>query len=131
MTLCCGPELRPYIEAAVGVVLPENATFIGDVRDGQVHSVAAFVNWCGHDVEVHMASSGAMSRAFLKRLGEYAFGELGCTRASCRVADDNPWKNVLTRLGWVQEGRLRRGFDGVSIDMLIFGILKEDYRYGR
>jgi hypothetical protein len=129
--LCTGDELRPYIQATIGVTLPENATFIGDVRDGAVHSAAAFVNWCGHDVEVHLASAGVLSRAFLRRLGEYVFGELGCTRASCRVAADNPWKNVLTRMGWVQEGRLRRGFDGVSIDMLIFGILKEDYRYGR
>lgn len=129
--LCTGDELRPYLEAGVGVTLPENAAFIGDVRDGKVHSVAAFVNWCGHDVEVHMFSSGVMGRAFLKRMGEYVFGELGCSRASCRVADDNPWKNVLTRMGWVQEGRMRRGFDGATIDMLIFGLLKEDYRYGR
>ena len=129
--LCGGDELRPYVEATIGVTLPENATFIGDFRNGAVHSAAGFVNWCGHDVEVHLASAGALSRAFLKRLGEYVFGELGCARASCRVAADNPWQNVLTRMGWRQEGRLRNGFDGVSIDMLVFGILKEDYRYGR
>lgn len=129
--LCTGDELRPYIEATIGVTLPENATFIGDFRGGVVHSAAAFVNWCGHDVEVHLASDGVLSRAFLKRLGGYVFGELGCTRASCRVAADNPWQNVLTRMGWVPEGLLRRGFDGVSIDMLVFGILREEYRYGR
>ena len=129
--LCTGDELRPYVEATIGVTLPEYATFIGDYRDGLVHSAAAFVNWCGHDVEVHLASAGALSRAFLRRMGQYVFGELGCTRASCRVAANNPWRDVLTRMGWQQEGRLRRGYDGVSIDMLVFGILKEEYRYGR
>lgn len=129
--LCTGEELRPYVEGTIGVVLPENATFIGDFRDGLVVSAAGFVNWCGHDVEVHLASAGALGRAFLKRMGQYVFGELGCSRASCRVAADNPWRDVLVRMGWQQEGRLRRGFDGVSVDMLVFGILKEDYRYGR
>ena len=129
--LCTGDELRPYVEATIGITLPEYATFIGDYRDGLVHSAAAFVNWCGHDVEVHLASAGALSRAFLRRMGQYVFSELGCTRASCRVAADNPWRDVLTRMGWQQEGRLRRGYDGVSIDMLVFGILKEEYRYGR
>ena len=128
--LCTGDELRPYVEATIGVTLPEYATFIGDYRDGLVHSAAAFVNWCGHDVEVHLASAGALSRAFLRRMGQYVFSELGCTRASCRVAADNPWRDVLTRMGWQQEGRLRRGYDGVSIDMLVFGILKEEYSYG-
>ena len=67
----------------------------------------------------------------MKRLGKYAFDELGCARVTCRVASDNPWCEVLTRVGFTLEGRMRRGFDGATIDMMIFGVLKEEYRYGR
>lgn len=129
--LCTGEEIRPYVEANIGATLPESATFIADYRDGQIVSAAGFANWFGHDVEVFLASAGALGRGFLKRLGRYAFDELGCTRVTCRVASDNPWCEVLPRVGFVPEGRMRRGFDGQSIDMIIFGVLKEEYRYGR
>ncbi len=127
--LCAGEELRPYIERGIGVPLPEKAYFIGKTRDGQVCSVAGWANWYGHDAEIYMWSSGTMTRDFLKRIGKYSFQELGCRRITCRVAADNPWKDVLVRLGFVQEGCLRGGYDG-QIDMLVFGILKEEYRYG-
>lgn len=129
--LCTGEEIRPYVEANIGATLPENATFIADYRDGQIVSAAGFASWYGHDVEVFLASAGALGRGFLKRLGKYAFDELGCARVTCRVASDNPWCEVLTRVGFTLEGRMRRGFDGATIDMMIFGVLKEEYRYGR
>ena len=69
-----------------------------------------------------------MHRDFLKGIGRYAFDDLGCRRVTCRVAADNPWCKVLVRLGFVQEGCLRGGYDG-EIDLLIFGIKKEEYRY--
>lgn len=129
--LCIGEEIRPYVESNIGATLPENATFIADFRDGQIVSAAGFANWFGHDVEVFLASAGALGRGFLKRLGRYAFDELGCARVTCRVAADNEWCSVLPRVGFVEEGRIRRGFDGADIDMMIFGVLKEEYRYGR
>ena len=127
--LCAGDELRPYIEHGIGVPLPEKAYFIGKVKDGEVVSVAGWANWYGHDAEIFMWSAGTMTRDFLKRIGQYSFSDLGCKRITCRVAADNPWKDVLVRLGFVQEGCLRGGYDG-EIDMLVFGILKEEYRYG-
>ena len=128
MSLCTGDALRHYLERGVGAHVPENATFIGKVKDGMVVSVAGWANWCGHDAEIFMWSSGTMTRDFLKRIGHYSFGEMGCSRITCRVAADNPWKDVLTRLGFVREGCLRGGYDG-QIDMLIFGIKKDEYRY--
>ena len=97
--LCTGDEIRPYVEANIGAKLPDSATFIADYRDGQIVSAAGFANWFGHDVEVFLASAGALGRGFLKRLGRYAFDELGCTRVTCRVASDNPWCEVLPRVG--------------------------------
>lgn len=130
MTLCVGSELRGPLEAALGASVPENASFIGDFRDGSVVSVAGFANWYGHDVEVFLASAGSLGRAFIKRVGEFAFSELGCCRMSCRVSADNPWAVKLERLGFVLEGRMRKAFDG-EIDMLVMGCLKEDWKYGK
>lgn len=128
--LCTGDELRVPLESALAASIPEKAYFIGDFRDGAVVSVAGFANWYGHDVEVFLASSGSLGRAFLKRCAAYAFGELGCMRMSCRVSADNPWNETLPRLGFVLEGRMRHAFDG-QIDMLVYGCLKEEWKYGR
>lgn len=130
MTLCAGAELRIPLETALGASIPEKAYFIGDFRDGDLVSVAGFANWYGHDVEVFLASMGTLGRAFLKRCGKYAFEELGCLRMSCRVSADNPWNETLPRLGFKLEGRMRHAFDG-QIDMLVYGCLKEEWKYGR
>lgn len=100
------------------------------MKDGEPASIAAFAQWFGHDAEIFMWSAGTMHRDFLRALGKYAFTDLGCKRITCRVAADNPWRHVLVRLGFVLEGALRGGYDG-EIDLLIFGVLKEEYRYGR
>lgn len=129
--LCTGEQLRPMLEAAVGVKIPEAATFIGRVTDGRVTEIAGFCNWVGHDCEVHLWCAGVLHRDFLKRLGRYAFDELKCQRVTCRVAGDTPeWHDQLRRIGWVREGCLRGGLDG-DIDLLIFGMKRDEYRYGR
>lgn len=111
--------------------MPEPATFIGKLgADGQPVNLAAFGNYFGHDAEVFLWSSGTLHRDFLKALGRYAFGDMQCKRITCRVAGDNPWRHTLTRLGFVHEGTMRGGYDG-DIDLLIFGILRDEYRYGR
>lgn len=126
--LCTGEELRPYIEAGLDVELPSPAVFIGKWVDGPA-SIAAFTNWCGHDAEISLWSRGRLSRDFLKRIGRYAFEELGCARVTARVRADNPWAQHLERLGFVREGCLRGGYDGHT-DMLIYGIKRGEYRYG-
>lgn len=92
--------------------------------------MAAFANWYGHDAEIFMWSAGSMSRGFLRALGRYAFRDLGCLRLTSRVAASNPWSSVIVRLGFVEEGRLRRGYDG-NVDLIIFGLLRDEYRYGQ
>ena len=123
-----GPSFRPFLEAALGCAIPEPAEFIAKVVDGKPASIAAFASWFGHDAEIFMWSAGTMHRDFLKALGRYAFDVLGCKRITCRVAADNPWAKTLVRLGFVQEGCLRGGYDG-QIDLLIFGVLREEYRF--
>jgi RimJ/RimL family protein N-acetyltransferase len=129
--LCAGEELRPFLEAALATTLPQAATFIGRLTDGELSEIAGFCNWVGHDAEVHLWCSGTLHRDFLRRIGRYAFDEMGCQRITCRVAgDSHDWHAQLERMGFVREGRLRGGFDG-QIDLLIFGIKRDEYRYGK
>lgn len=127
--LCTGEELRPYIEAGLDVELPRPAVFIAKWAADGPASIAAFTNWRGHDVEVSLWSLGRLSRDFLRRIGRYAFTELGCARATALVRADNPWAHHLERLGFVREGCLRGGYDGRT-DMWIYGVLRGEYRYG-
>ena len=126
-----GEALRPIIEAGLGYTLPEAATFIGRLEGDTPVTVAAFSSWVGHDAEVSLWTAAPFTRGFLKTLGEYAFGVMGCKRITCRAAGDVPeWHSQLERMGFVREGCLRGGLDG-EIDLVIFGIRKEEYRYGR
>ena len=127
--LCAGEDLRPILERELGAELPKAATFIGRITDERITEIAAFCNWVGHDAEVHLWCSGTLHRDFLRRIGHYAFDEMGCKRITCRVAGDTPeWHAQLARMGFVREGCLRGGLDG-DRDLLIFGIKRSEYRY--
>lgn len=133
--LCGGDELRPYIEAGLGTQLPEVCQFIGKVRSGEVVAVAAFHGWrgvAGHyfDVEISLWSSRGLSRDFLQRVARYAFEELRVSRVTSLVRADNPWHRVITKVGFVPEGRIRGGADG-TVDLLVFGIRPGEFRYER
>lgn len=137
--LCTGNDLRPVIEAGLGSALPDNCQFIGDVREGNVVSVAAFHGWRGDvidgawrgfDAEIALWSSGRMGRAFLARCDRYAFTELGLSRLTALVRADNPWHRVITRVGFRKEGQLRGGADGTT-DLIVFGIRPGEFAYVR
>ena len=129
MVLCDGEELRPYLESGVGHELPAGSYFVGQF-DGAVTAVAGFSDWNRIDVELSLWSAGRLSRAFLRRLWAYCFDELGCARVTARTSAENVrCINVLERVGFTLEGRLRKAFDGKT-DLLIFGLTREDFRYG-
>lgn len=128
MSLCTGEELRPIIEAGLDARIDTPAQFIANFRDGRVVAVAAFSNWRRHDAEIALWSRGGLSRDFLEALGRYAFGTLGCARITSLVRADNPWRDQIVRLGFVLEGTLRGGADGV-VDMHVFGIKAGEYRF--
>jgi RimJ/RimL family protein N-acetyltransferase len=129
MTLCDGEGLRPYLEAGVCHPLPKESYFVGQF-DGAVTAVAGFSDWNKVDVELSLWSAGLLSRAFLRRLWAYCFEELGCARVTARTSAKNDrCIKVLERVGFTLEGRLRKAFDG-DTDLLIFGLTREDFRYG-
>jgi RimJ/RimL family protein N-acetyltransferase len=125
-----GEALRGWIEAKLDK-LPEGAQFIGRLVDDKPVAVVAFHSWTGDNVEMAVvAEPGGGSRGLLNWLFGYAFDQLKCVRATARVVEDNARSiRMVERLGFIQEGRLRRAKDGK--DVLIFGLLKEELSYVR
>lgn len=129
MRLVTGEELRPYFEQAAGPVSPK-AQFLGS-WDGRLRGVVAVWNYGGHDAEVGWAGEpGWLSRGFLRLVFAYLFGQLNLRRVTGRIASDNAVALAQApRLGFVKEGTLRCG--SARGDVIVFGMLREECRYGR
>jgi hypothetical protein len=65
----------------------------------------------------------------LNAMFAYIFVQLGCVRCTSIVKKSNKRaRAILEGLGFVLEGRIRRGFDGVR-DGLVYGMLREECEY--
>jgi RimJ/RimL family protein N-acetyltransferase len=61
----------------------------------------------------------------------YGFNTLNLDRIELRVIDNNiRAKEIYKRLGFAEEGRLRRAafVNGKPVDVMIMGLLREDFR---
>jgi hypothetical protein len=127
MSLCRGDELRNPLEESVGYEIPEVAEFIGQTGPEGLRTIAGFANYRGYDVEVYLTTTGPISRAFLRRIAHYAFQELRVRYVRCQAAADaSDWLDQLGRMGFVEEGRQRGGFDG-SIDMVCLSVTEQEF----
>lgn len=122
-----GEELRPWLEQALGEKVP-NAQFMGWTVNGEVVSVVGFHSYYGDDVELSAAAIRG-SPAYLQAIFDYVFVQLECRRCTVRVRADNKRSlKLVRRLKFVKEGRMRKARSGH--DLLIFGLLKEEYEHG-
>ena len=102
---------------------------IGFERRGRIVTGLSFYNWSGHDVEI-AAAGREFPRSLLRFVFDYVVKQLGCRRATFRTRIDNEAaKLALSRLRARVEGR-QRLFYG-DCDALIFGLLSEDFPYGK
>lgn len=122
-----GDGLRPWLEARLQSKLADTCTYIGRVKDGNPVAVVAFSNYReGEDVELSVAGDpGSASRGLLACVWAYVFGQLGCSRCTVYIREDNAQSvKLAARLGFVYEGRLRKARNGK--DVLVYGLLKEE-----
>lgn len=88
-------------------------------------------NFRGHDCEISCAteSSTAWRPTVMNAVFQYIFGQLGCIRCTSIVKKNNKRsRDFLEGLGFVLEGNIRCGYDGVK-DALIYGLLASECRY--
>lgn len=128
-TIEAGPRAAEWCGDRLGIVISGPHQSFGIARDGALFGAAVFQNWNHHDIDVAVAGIGASwPRAFLRRLGHYAFNELNCCRVTAYTRADNHRAVKVLRKFATHEGTKRKGYG--SCDALIFGILKEEWPYG-
>ena len=122
--------LRPYIETKLSTKLSPDAQFVGRLRpDGSIWGVVAFDDFSEFDCEIFMAGDkGWVSRALIKAAFHYPFNVMNLLRVSAKVdANDTSTISINQRVGFEIEGRLRSALG--DRDMLIMGMLRQDYRW--
>lgn len=99
---------------------------VGIEKDGEVIGGAVFNCFEGKDIQVTVAGKG-WNPTFLKRVGTYVYGQLGCERITVKTEQERVVE-IAKKLGGQVEGRLRNHF-GPGRDAIIVGILKADYKF--
>jgi len=122
-----GEPVAKFVSDRLGFGLCPPYTAIGVERDGQIVGGVLLNHFEGLDVHVTVAGTG-WTRGFLRDLGGYVFGALGCLRATI-VTERQEVIDLAQRLGGEVEGKLRDHF-GRNRDGIIVGVLAEDYKFG-
>jgi len=116
-----GCHLEPGMYQAMAI-LDDDSNFQGGV---------VISEYRGYDCQISCASETPM--AFRDRVChavfDYIFNQLGCVRCTSITRKSNKRaRSFLESLGFVLEGRIRKGYDGVK-DGMIYGFLKEECRF--
>lgn len=115
--------------AELGLHLTDKARFLGKVIDGELVALAAFDEYDGTNIEVHIASR-RWTRDWMRAAFHYCFNVCGCRRMTGLIDARNfHMKSYMSRLGFEYEGRMRHALpDG---DIEIYGLLREDCKWVR
>lgn len=115
-----------FVSERLGVGLCPPYSVVGIERDGTVIAGVIFNHFEGTDCHVSVAGTG-WTREFLRAVGSYIFGQLGCLRVTL-ITEQPQVIELALRLGGQIEGCLRSHF-GEGRDGTIIGCLKHEYRY--
>lgn len=124
--------IRPLMQMRLRVDLPEKARFLAASYSGDEWAMFCVGNYVGYDCELFFATTGGKTpiRALTRRMAEYCFEICDCRRITTRVDATNKLAIRHNKIfGFVEEGRLRQASPECN-DVIVFGILKEEYRYG-
>lgn len=108
-----------------------DCTALGVVRDGRIVGGVVFSMFQGHDIHANLAFDTPRwaSRAVIRDLFSYPFGQLGCSRITALIGRKNKASRRLCEgLGFELEGVMRKGLDGRE-DLIIYGMLREKCRW--
>lgn len=88
--------------------------------------VASHVNAFDAHVSARLTRSNALTSGILRALFALAFDEMSLARLTMLVAPGNRRaRAVAEKLGFIEEGLMRRGYDGVR-DAVLYGMTKDD-----
>jgi RimJ/RimL family protein N-acetyltransferase len=110
----------------------EDARAIGHERDGKLIAVVVYDTFSTSSCFVHLAADGRKwnTPEFAMTVMAYPFRQCGFHRINCIVSATNRLSLIFTRhFGWKQEGVLREG-GPEGEDMILFGMLRRECKYG-
>jgi hypothetical protein len=99
--------------------------------DGSFCGGVVFSEYRDYDCQLSCAAETpiAWKEEVLRAIFDYTFNQLGTVRCTALTKKSNRRARAfLEGLGFVLEGRIRRGYDGVK-DALIYGLLREECVY--
>lgn len=116
-----------FVSEQIGMGLCPPFTCLGIERDGQI--AAGVVFNCFEGANIHFTAAGrGWTPAFMRAVGEYVFGQLGCLRMTATTEQPHVVALAL-KLGGKVEGVMRSHF-GHGRDATIIGVLREEWRWG-
>lgn len=118
-----------FVQQHVPLSACANMTAIGLERDGELVAGVIYEGYNGHNVWMHVAIPGRITKAYLRYCFHYPFVELGCTRLSGYVEASNAQaRRFDEHLGFKQEAVLR-GAASDGGDVILYRMTREDCRY--
>jgi RimJ/RimL family protein N-acetyltransferase len=103
---------------------------IGIERAGELVGGVVYHEYRGNDIQMSTAADSRrwLTEGVLRALFVYPFVTLGCERVSAFTPKGSTsTRRFLERLGFVEEGNMRRGF--VGDDCILYGMLKEECKW--
>lgn len=115
-----------FVGLRTGTTFHAPFSCLGTERDGPVIAGAVFNCWSPNDVQLSIAAEpGALTRHFLRRVGERVTVVLGCTRATIETEQPHVI-DIALRLGGKIEA-IKRNAYGKGRDGTVIGILKDEW----
>lgn len=113
--------------------LPGGYEAIGVARGDQLVGGALYSDYrpCegGGQIMIWAVGHGWLSRRIIRELLGYPLNQLGCHRlTACAARGNQKSRKLLTDLGFIEEGKVRRGID-TKRDMMIYGMLRAECRW--
>lgn len=115
-----------FLSEKLGTVFVPPYTVMGLERNGEI--VAGVLFNCFEHPDVHFTAAGSgWTRGFLREVGRYVFGQLGCLRMTA-TTEQTHVASLAEKLGGQREGVLRDHF-GEGRDGVIIGILRREWKW--
>ena len=118
-----------FVQKHIPLAFVSNMTAVGLERDGELIAGVIYEGFNGHNVWMHCAIPGRLTREFLHYCFQYPFLELGCKRVSAYVEASNAKaRRFDEHLGFKPEARLR-GAASDGGDVILYVMTREGCRY--
>lgn len=118
-----------FVRKHVPLALVDNMTALGLERDGELIAGVIYEGFNGHNVWMHCAIPGRLTREFIHACFHYPFVQLGCKRVSGYVEASNIKARLFDEhLGFKPEARLR-GAASDGGDVILYAMTREGCRY--